>query len=296
MITGLNHVETFLAKMAPTAQAIGRKWNIPPSVIIAQAALESGWGQAVKGNAYFGIKQGASDGESLAFTTHEVINGQVVALVDRFRTYRSLQDATKAYAQFLHDTPRYQNALQDTSDPAKFATALQQAGYATDPRYAEKLQQIIQRYELTSYDSVGQTAPLHKAPEQGGRSGLQRGSRWSEGASTAPRYLTIAQSYDILRPLSRKAYQTDTPDQMPPTPPPRAAAEGQPELVGSRALDPGRQPTQVTHLENAKLPRRGPLMAEFPRMLWEQIRQYTWINGWQRRQPSRPTPEAPLSL
>jgi flagellum-specific peptidoglycan hydrolase FlgJ len=132
MIAGVTHVDAFIAEIAHTAQAIGRKWKIPPSVIIAQAVLETGWGQAVKGNAYFGIKQGASAGGALAFTTHEVIDGQVVTRVDRFRTYRSLQDASNAYGQFLHETPRYKEALK-TSDPAKFTEELQQAGYATDP-------------------------------------------------------------------------------------------------------------------------------------------------------------------
>jgi flagellum-specific peptidoglycan hydrolase FlgJ len=112
------------------------------------------WGSAVKGNAYFGVKQGASSGEAIAFTTSDFIDGQKVMSVDRFRKYRGLSDAANAYGQFLRGTSRYKEAFKYASDRVKFAEALQHAGYATDPQYAQKLKSILNKYDLTTYDNV----------------------------------------------------------------------------------------------------------------------------------------------
>jgi Mannosyl-glycoprotein endo-beta-N-acetylglucosaminidase len=291
MITGLNHVDSFVAKMAPTAQAVGRKWNLPPSVIIAQAALETGWGQAVKGNAYFGIKQGASSNEAITFTTHEVIDGQKVTLVDRFRTYQSMQDATKAYAQFLHDTPRYHEALRDTSDPATFVEALQQAGYATDPQYAEKVKQIIQRYQLTAYDHPPQKAPPPEAPERSAQPVNQRRSRWSEVISNLPKYLTVPERRQPspLKPGASQpaawaqTYSASTP----------AAAAAPSRSAGNHAVNPDRLRTPSNRPANEVPPRQGQTFAAFPRLLWEQLRQFTWSHGRHRLQSAKSPADPP---
>lgn len=295
MITGLDHVESFLAKVAPTAQAVGRKWNIPPSVIIAQAALETAWGQSVKGNAYFGIKQGASAGETIAFTTHEVIEGQRVTQVDRFRAYRSLQEATHAYAEFLHNTPRYQAALGDASDPAKFAEALQQAGYATDPRYAEKLKQIMRRYQLTAYDHSQPTTPPPEAPERQPRSQPRSSNGWFGGVSMMAKYLTLSHGRHDLYLQSTKAHQTGAGDQAFPSPT-HTAATGQSGSAGSQGADPGQPPIQSNSSAQEAPPRRGLAFVEFPRFLWEQIRQFAWASGWERPQLARRLPDEPTKV
>jgi hypothetical protein len=292
MITGLNHVDTFVAKMAPTAQAVGRKWNLPPSVIIAQAALETGWGQAVKGNAYFGIKQGTSSDEAIAFTTHEVIDGQKVTLVDRFRTYQSAQDATKAYAQFLHDTPRYQEALRNTSDPATFVEALQKAGYATDPQYAEKVKQIIHRYQLTAYDHLPRTAPRPEAPERSAQPGNQRRSRWSEVVANIPKYLTVPERRQPS-PLKPGAYQPAASVQTYPASTPAAAAAPS-GSAGNHGFNQERLRTPSNRPVNEALPRQGQTFAAFPRLLWEQLRQFTWSHGGHRLQSAK-SPSVPPS-
>jgi hypothetical protein len=289
MITGLTHVDAFIAKVAHTAQAVGRKWKVPPSVIIAQAALETGWGQAVKGNAYFGIKQGASKSEAIALPTREVIDGQVVSRVERFRTYRSLQEAANAYGEFLHETPRYKKAL-NTSDPAKFAEELQQAGYATDPDYATKLKRIIQRYELTTYDHVQQTKPPQEASGRSTRGWDQSGSGGSDWVPADPKQLTPYQRSRDLRPLSLEASRTSARYQKTLTPV-SAAAEGQPRLAsgGSPATDRQRLTTDQA-MQTAQLS-RGRSFTTFPSLFWEQIRQFTWSRGWQKLQPSKPPPD-----
>jgi hypothetical protein len=279
MITGLTHVDSFLAKMAPTAKAIGRQWNIPPSVIIAQAALETGWGQAVKGNAYFGIKQGASRGETISFTTHEIVDGQRVAVVDRFRAYRSMQEATQAYAEFLHETPRYRNALRQASAPEKFVEALQEAGYATDPRYAEKLKQIIQRYQLTAYDEHPPTTPPPDAPEPSPRARPKNGGGWLGGITTFAKYLTVPARPELRQAnASAAARPASTP----------AASEAEPATAHGRLIAAHQPPAPASSPGPETPSHRALPPAEFPRLLWEQVRQFAWVAGWSRPTPDRP--------
>jgi hypothetical protein len=260
-------------------------------VIIAQAALETGWGQAVKGNAYFGIKQGNSQGESIAFTTHEIIDGQKVTQVDRFRAYRSLQDATKAYAQFLHDTPRYQEALRDTSDPSAFIEALHQAGYATDPSYAEKVKQIMQRYQLTEYDHLRPSTPPPATPERSAQHATQRGISWSAGVVSVLKYLTIPDSRQ-LPPLNLGPRQPGAPVQTSPVSTPTVAA-GPSGAASSHGLapDPQRQPSDGS--ASGALPTPGQSFAEFPRLLWEQVRQFMWSRTWSPTQLAKSPQDTP---
>ena len=146
------NVIQFINKTVTDAKKINIKYKIPASILIAQAALESGWGKKVKDNAYFGIKTHSSTGSSTTFTTTEVINGTRVTIKDSFRAYKNFSEAAEDYGKFLTTQPRYKPALAYSKDPIKFAEALQNAGYATDPVYAKKLQSIITQYQLDEYD------------------------------------------------------------------------------------------------------------------------------------------------
>ena len=136
------HVHEYIAKVTPIAQQVERVFGIPYPVTIAVSALETGWGRYVKGNNYFGIK-----GEGQSFKTHEFIQGEKVQVVDSFRKYSSLEESFLDFGRFLNQNPRYALALQE-KDPERFAKALQAAGYATDPEYADKLISIIRRWGL----------------------------------------------------------------------------------------------------------------------------------------------------
>lgn len=152
----MKHVRDFIAKVHDPAKAVNREFGVPYGVIIAQAALETGWGRYVKGNNYFGIK-----GEGQDFQTHEYINGVRVTLVDSFRKYQSLADSFRDYGYFLRNNPRYDPCFAHTDDPRQFAKALQKAGYATDPTYADKLIAIMKRWDLlTTYQE--EAAPERK--------------------------------------------------------------------------------------------------------------------------------------
>lgn len=146
------NVILFINKTLVDAKAIKAKYRIPVSVLIAQAALESGWGRHVKGNAYFGIKAHGTKGATTQFNTTEFVNGKATSLSDSFRAYANFKEAAEDYGKFLTSNPRYKAAFAYTNDPLKFAEQLHLAGYATDPGYAKKLKAIITTYNLLELD------------------------------------------------------------------------------------------------------------------------------------------------
>lgn len=131
--------------------------SIPLSVTIAQAALESGWGESgltKTAKALFGIKADkAWSGKVYNALTKEVVNGQTIAITAGFRAYGSWAESIIDHDDFLRKNARYEKVL---SAPSAYAACdeLQAAGYATDPNYAHKLQQIISQYGLLSYDKA----------------------------------------------------------------------------------------------------------------------------------------------
>jgi flagellar protein FlgJ len=146
------HVEQFVSRMLPAAQRASEASGVPAQLIMAQAALESGWGRreirAGDGsNSYnlFGIKADRSwKGPVVETTTTEYVNGVAQKSQAAFRAYGSYDEAFSDYAKFLVTNPRYANVLA-TQDPAEAAHGLQRAGYATDPQYAGKLVRIMKQ-------------------------------------------------------------------------------------------------------------------------------------------------------
>lgn len=142
--------QDFVDRVWPHAQDAGRATGIPASFLVAQAALETGWGRSEPRRAdgspshnLFGIKAGRSwSGPVVEATTSEYIDGQTQPRVERFRAYGSYAEAFRDYANLLLESPRYA-AVVGTSDAASFARGLQRAGYASDPLYAAKLERII---------------------------------------------------------------------------------------------------------------------------------------------------------
>jgi flagellum-specific peptidoglycan hydrolase FlgJ len=122
-------------------------------VLIAQAALESGWGVYVKEHAYFGIKAHNTKNSTTSFTTTEFIDGKKIIQKDSFRSYKDFGDAAEDYGLFLNTNNRYLPAFDHTSNPLEFTRQLQKSGYATDPDYSKKLNSIIINYYLDDYDN-----------------------------------------------------------------------------------------------------------------------------------------------
>jgi flagellar protein FlgJ len=139
--------EDFVRMMWPHAQRAGNALGVDPSALVAQAALETGWGRAVPSHAsgsssfnLFGMKAGSSwNGATTQVPTLEFEDGVPVRKVERFRAYSSPADSFNDYARLIGGNPRYENARGAGGDVATFASALQEGGYATDPNYARKV-------------------------------------------------------------------------------------------------------------------------------------------------------------
>ena len=146
------HVEQFVSRMLPAAQQASQATGVPAQLIMAQAALESGWGKreirAEDGKTsfnVFGIKADKSwKGPVVETTTTEYVNGAPQKTQARFRAYGSYEESFADYARFLTSNPRYANVLA-TPDAAAAAHGLQRAGYATDPNYGGKLVRIMEQ-------------------------------------------------------------------------------------------------------------------------------------------------------
>lgn len=148
--------QDFVNKMLPHALKASQASGVPPQLIMGQAALESGWGKRTinasdgsDSHNLFGIKAGAGwHGKVAAVTTTEYKNGVASKQVENFRAYSSYTEAFNDYAGILSSNPRYANVMQQSSSPADMAQALQKSGYATDPKYAEKLVSIMKQMNL----------------------------------------------------------------------------------------------------------------------------------------------------
>jgi flagellar rod assembly protein/muramidase FlgJ len=138
--------EAFVASIAPTAKAVAEELGIDPRIVIAQAALETGWGTSVKRNNLFGIKShGKKDG--LMVQTHEVLDGKRIKVRDSFRQYDSYDASIADYGSFLKQNKRYKPMLQATTLREQ-VEALGKSGYATDPEYADKVMAIAKSKRL----------------------------------------------------------------------------------------------------------------------------------------------------
>lgn len=141
--------EAFVAEMWPHAQRAAAELGVSPKALLAQAALETGWGRRMPrqpdgtpANNLFGIKAGRGwDGPTLSARTREVIGGRDIQELAAFRAYESPEQSMADYVALLKTSPRYANAIGQ-QNPLAFAKALQQAGYATDPDYASKISAI----------------------------------------------------------------------------------------------------------------------------------------------------------
>lgn len=155
--------QEFIATMLPMAEQAAKKLGVEPRYLVAQAALETGWGKSIISNKagvsshnLFGIKSHGWGGDSTQVTTSEYVAGAKVKEKADFRSYASFEQSFNDYVDFLQTNGRYRQALQTTADPEQFVSELQKAGYATDPQYARKISQIAQK--MQSYQQVATAA------------------------------------------------------------------------------------------------------------------------------------------
>jgi peptidoglycan hydrolase FlgJ len=138
--------QRFVASVRDHAERAAQKLGTSPEILMAQAALETGWGKHVVGGGshnLFSIKADPSwAGRTVTQRTLEVFGGKPVKISAAFRAYNNVGDAFDDYVGFIQQNPRYQRALERASDPRAYVQELQRAGYATDPGYAQKILQI----------------------------------------------------------------------------------------------------------------------------------------------------------
>ena len=147
--------QNFIESVAQGAINGWTKYGVLPSVTVAQAILESGWGQSAlstQAHNLFGIK-GSYNGQYVTMQTREVYNGQSYYIYDNFRKYANNSESVEDHGNFLYSNSRYANLLGDQSYTS-VARKLQSDGYATDPSYASSLIKLVEMYNLTQLDNI----------------------------------------------------------------------------------------------------------------------------------------------
>ncbi|GGW73417.1 flagellar assembly peptidoglycan hydrolase FlgJ [Alteromonas halophila] len=150
--------QDFVAAIRPHAEQVAKELGVDPKAIISQAAVETGWGKFVihdkQGNSshnLFGIKaSGDWQGRAAVVDTLEFTGDVPRRQKAAFRAYDSLNEAVRDYGKFIAGQPRYQQALEQGTNARGYAESLQQAGYATDPTYAEKIMSVYNGDRLNS--------------------------------------------------------------------------------------------------------------------------------------------------
>lgn len=143
----------FIQALWPAAEKAASELGLPPQALLAQAALETGWGKHVMSRAdgssshnLFGIKADRRwSGDKVGVSTLEYRDGVAMRTRADFRAYNSWEDSFQDYVSFVKGNPRYRDAIRSTDDVPRYFEQLQKAGYATDPAYAQKINRIMDR-------------------------------------------------------------------------------------------------------------------------------------------------------
>ncbi|MFT5788879.1 MAG: flagellar protein FlgJ, partial [Shewanella sp.] len=143
--------DEFVSRLYPHAEKAAKQLGTTPEVLIAQSALETGWGQKmVKGvagqqsNNLFNIKaDNRWQGDKAQVNTLEYEQGIAVKQKADFRVYDDIGQSFNDFVSFVSNSERYQDAMKKAANPQAFVQSLQDAGYATDPKYTDKVMQVM---------------------------------------------------------------------------------------------------------------------------------------------------------
>ncbi len=152
-----NSPDEFVAGIMPYAQKAAKELNLDPDVLIAQAALETGWGKHLihdaEGNNSFNLfnikATDAWQGKKVTVSTLEYDKGVAKKETAHFRSYHSYAESFSDYVKLISESPRYEKAKALASDAAAYLDALQEGGYATDPQYADKIKNVLKNEAIT---------------------------------------------------------------------------------------------------------------------------------------------------
>lgn len=150
--------QEFIDRLLPHAKELQEGYGILPSVIISQAVLESNWGSSQLAHEYnnlFGIKA-YGDQDKIKLETKEYVNEQWITIKGEFRVYNSweesMDDHTRLFVNGVDWNPQKYEKVLTAQNYEQAADALQEAGYATDPGYADKVKEVVENYQLDQYD------------------------------------------------------------------------------------------------------------------------------------------------
>lgn len=193
--------QQFIQSVAQGAIDGWNQYRVLPSITVAQAILESGWGQSslsTSAHNLFGIK-GSYNGHSVVMRTREVYGGRSVYVNSNFRAYANNSESVTDHGRFLNVNSRYRNLLGDTNY-VSVANKLRQDGYATDPSYANSLINLVRTYNLTQLDSVAFSGKVVTNKNNNGDN-----SSYNSGSSSVSNtgYYTV-QSGDTLSGIANR--------------------------------------------------------------------------------------------
>lgn len=148
--------QSFVSELWQHAKQAAEKIGLSPAVMLAQSALETGWGKHIitksdgqSSNNFFNIKADKSwQGDKAAKASLEFEDGVAVKKQSNFRAYNNIAESFDDFVNFLQQNPRYKSALKTTANPTEYLNELQKAGYATDPNYAQKIINVLSRSEF----------------------------------------------------------------------------------------------------------------------------------------------------
>lgn len=160
-----SYQDKFIGTILLGAEKNYDSYKVLPSITIAQAILESGWGKsdkAVKYNNLFGIKADKNwTGKRVKLTSKEWIGGKMKNVISNWRVYDSIEDSIIDHGKFLYTRPWYTNAgVFKAKDYVEQIRAIKKAGYCTDPSYVSKVCSLINKYNLWKYDPSGKKLNL----------------------------------------------------------------------------------------------------------------------------------------
>jgi peptidoglycan hydrolase FlgJ len=136
-------IAAFTQKLMPLLEKAGQQLGVSPKILLAQAAIETGWGRSVVGNNLFGIKAGSSwTGQKIDAATHEYQNGELISITDAFRAYPNAEASVQDFVALVSNSPRYRSALGAGDNVVGYAQGLLAGGWATDINYVQKLQSV----------------------------------------------------------------------------------------------------------------------------------------------------------
>jgi flagellar protein FlgJ len=158
-------IAAFSQKLMPLLQKAGEQLGVSPKILLAQTAIETGWGRSVVGNNLFGIKAGSSwTGAKVDAATHEYENGQLVSITDGFRAYPNAEASVQDFVSLVQNSPRYRAALGKADDVVGYAQALIAGGWATDINYVSKLQAVATGPSVGAATAPSTAAAPSQAP------------------------------------------------------------------------------------------------------------------------------------